>query len=162
MTAHPTVAMARDARPIARARGEFPYQQTLATRWRDNDQYGHLNNVVYYELFDSVVNGFLARRCAFDCAASAVLGLVVESSCRYFSPLSFPAPVVAGLGIARLGNTSISYSCAVFSADGDLACAQGLFTHVYVDRSTRRPRKLPRLLREEAERLMQQRSPQPC
>lgn len=162
MTAHHTASVARDARPIARLRSEFPYQQTLATRWRDNDQYGHLNNVVYYELFDSVVNGFLAKRCAFDFTASEVLGLVVESSCSYFSPLSFPAPVVAGLAVARLGHTSISYACAVFAADGDLACAQGLFTHVYVDRATRRPSTLPELLREEAERLMRQRSPLPC
>jgi acyl-CoA thioester hydrolase len=154
--------MTRDARPVAKTRSEFPYQQTLATRWRDNDQYGHLNNVVYYELLDSVVNGFLAQRCAFDFAASAVLGLVVESRCSYLSPVGFPAPVVVGLGIARLGSASVSYSCAVFAASGDLACAQGLFTHVYVDRSTRRPSKLPTLLREEAERLMHQRSPLPC
>ncbi len=123
--------------------------ETITTRWSDNDAYGHVNNVVYYAWFDTVVNRWLVENDVLDIARSDVVGLVVETGCRYFKPLAYPAPVEVGFRIAHLGRTSIRYELGVFGADAE-AAAQGHFVHVYVDRATGRPAPLPDALRAAA------------
>lgn len=115
----------------------------LDTRWMDNDAYGHLNNVVYYSLFDTVVNRTLIEGGALDVERSEVIGLVVETRCNYFSSLAFPQPVEAGLRVSHVGSSSVRYEIGLFAAGSDLAAAQGHFVHVYVDRQSRRPAPLP-------------------
>ena len=115
----------------------------MTTRWRDNDPYGHLNNVVYYELFDAAVNAILIEAGLLDPATSPVIGVVVETSCRFFSSLAYPDPVEVGVRIERLGRTSVNYGLAVFKAGAPYAAAKGRFTHVYVERSSGRPTSIP-------------------
>lgn len=134
-------------------RGAYPHTLRITTRWADNDAYGHVNNVVYYGWFDTVVNEYLINAGVLDLAAGPVVGLVVETQCRYFSELAFPQAVDAGLRVARIGTSSVRYEIAVFAAGDDEASAQGHFVHVYVDRATRRPTPLPRPLRAALERL---------
>jgi acyl-CoA thioester hydrolase len=105
----------------------------------DNDVYGHVNNVVYYSFFDTAVNRYLIERGALDLAAGEVIGLVVETHCNYFSPLSFPQPVQAGVRVAHAGRSSVRYEIALFAQGQERAAAAGHFVHVYVDRLTRRP-----------------------
>lgn len=119
----------------------------VATRWMDNDVYGHLNNVVYYSLFDTAVNGTLIGEGLLDPVNSAVIALVVETGCRYHASLGFPDPVEVGLRVARLGTSSIRYELGVFGAGDDLAAAEGFFVHVCVDAATRRPVALPAVKR---------------
>jgi acyl-CoA thioester hydrolase len=119
----------------------------------DNDAYGHVNNVVYYSWFDTVVNEYLIRHGVLDIAASPIVGLVVETRCSYFSELAFPQAVTAGLRVGHLGTSSVRYEIGIFSEGADLASAQGHFVHVYVDRATRRPVPLPASLRDALERL---------
>jgi acyl-CoA thioester hydrolase len=119
----------------------------FTTRWRDEDVYGHLNNVVHYELFDSAVNGWLMTATGADIRDLDAVGLVVETSCRYAAQLRFPEPVTAGLGIERLGSSSIVYRLALFGAAEDTAAAAGRFVHVYVDAQTRRPVPVPEVIR---------------
>ena len=128
-------------------RSDYRHFHTIATRWMDNDAYGHVNNVVYYSWFDTVVNEYLVRRGVLDIASSSVIGLVVETQCRYFSELAFPQPVDLGLRIGRLGTSSVRYEVGVFAEGEPAASAQGHFIHVYVDRATRRPTPLPAPLR---------------
>jgi len=109
----------------------------------DNDVYGHVNNVVYYSFFDTVVNQYLIEQGVLDVQAAAVVGLVVETQCRYFSPIAFPDVVHAGLRVAHLGNSSVRYELGLFRNDEDSASAQGHFVHVYVDRASNRPVALP-------------------
>ncbi|MCO5108320.1 MAG: acyl-CoA thioesterase [Burkholderiaceae bacterium] len=135
------------ARPRPLARGAFRHFLPITTRWMDNDVYGHVNNVVYYSYFDTVVNRYLIERGALDIHRGAVIGLVVETGCHYFAPLAFPETVDAGLRVARLGSSSVRYEVALFGGDAPLAAAQGHFVHVYVDRETRRPTPLPPPLR---------------
>lgn len=113
----------------------------------DNDVYGHVNNVVYYAYFDTVVNTFLIERGVLDIHHGAVIGLVVETGCNYFSPIAFPDRVVAGLGVTRLGRSSVRYQVGLFRNDQTEPSAQGHFIHVYVDRQRRRPVALPDNLR---------------
>lgn len=115
----------------------------LTTRWKDNDPYGHLNNVVYYELFDAAVNQLLIERGLLDPATSAVIGLVVESRCRFFSSLAFPDAIEVGVVVETIGRSSVNYRLAVFKAGAPTAAADGRYTHVYVERATGRPAAIP-------------------
>jgi acyl-CoA thioester hydrolase len=139
------------ARPDPRA--SYRHFVPIQTRWADNDAYGHVNNVVYYSWFDTVVNAYLIAEGVLDIEHSPVIGLVVETRCNYFSELAFPQQVEAGLRVARLGASSVRYEIGLFAAGADLASAQGHFIHVYVDRASRRPTQLPAPLRAALERI---------
>ncbi len=140
-------------RPSPWPRAAFRHLLPLATRWRDNDVYGHVNNVVYYEWFDTVVNEYLVRTGALDIAASPVIGLAVHTQCDFFADLAFPQAIEAALRVARIGRSSVRYEIAIFAAGAASASAQGQFVHVYVDRISRRPAPLPEALRAALERI---------
>ena len=130
-------------RPAPPARDTYRHFSAVTTRWMDNDAYGHVNNVVYYSWFDTVVNRYLIEAGVLDIERSPVIGLVVETHCNYFAPLAFPQPVEAGLRVAHLGGSSVRYEIGLFAPGQPLAAACGHFVHVYVDRATRRPAPLP-------------------
>lgn len=113
----------------------------------DNDAYGHVNNVVYYSWFDTVVNQFLIANDVLDIEHSNVIGLVIETQCNYFASVAFPERVTAGLRVTKLGNSSVRYEVAIFREEEDSASAQGHFVHVYVDRESRRPSAIPEPMR---------------
>ena len=140
-------------RPTAHTRAQYRHFLPIQTRWSDNDAYGHVNNVVYYSWFDTVVNEYLIAAGALEIQSSPVVGLVVETQCNYFSELAFPQRVDAGLRVAHAGRSSVRYELALFGALADTAAAQGHFIHVYVDRATRRPVPLPPALRAAVDRL---------
>ena len=127
-------------------KSEYPYFEEIATRWRDNDVYGHMNNVVFYEFSDSVVNHWLSTKASLKVPNSPVLGLVVETKCTYFSELQFPKPVNCGLKVNKIGNTSVSYEIGLFSGLDEMTAARISFVHVYVDAKSRRPVSLPQSL----------------
>lgn len=133
-------------RPQPEARSAYRHFTSLSTRWMDNDAYGHVNNVVYYSLFDTAVNRYLIEAGALDIHAGAVIGLVVETHCNYFAPIAFPQMVDAGLRVAQAGSSSVRYEIGLFAAGEPLCAARGHFVHVYVDRETRRPAALPAVL----------------
>jgi acyl-CoA thioester hydrolase len=139
------------ARP--NARDSYRHFLSIPTRWMDNDAYGHVNNVVYYSWFDTVVNAYLIRSGVLDIQRGEVIGLVVETQCHYFRELAFPQTITAALRVARIGRSSVRYEIGIFGADDDVASAQGHFIHVYVDRATRRPAPLPAALRQALERI---------
>ena len=142
-----------DARPTPEPRAAYRHVLPSTTRWADNDQYGHVNNVVYYQYFDTVVNRYLIEAGALDVSGGEAIGLVVETACRYFAPTSFPDTIHAGLRVAHLGTSSVRYEIGLFANDADRAAAQGHFVHVYVDRIARRPVPLPAVLRAALEPL---------
>jgi acyl-CoA thioester hydrolase len=127
--------------------------QAIATRWMDNDIYGHMNNVVHYSLFDTAVNGWLIGEGVLDIHSGDQIGLVVETGCRYFSEVAFPDVVTAGIRVAKLGTSSVRYEVGLFRNEENVAAAEGFFVHVYVDRATRRPAPLNGPLRRALERI---------
>jgi acyl-CoA thioester hydrolase len=136
-------------------RADYRFFLEIPTRWMDNDVYRHVNNVTYYSWFDTVVARFLLGSGAINLVDSPVIGVVVETLCRYHAPIAFPDTVTAGLRVERLGNTSIRYGIAIFREDEDSASAEGHFVHVYVDRATQtKPQPLPPLLRDAAAALV--------
>jgi acyl-CoA thioester hydrolase len=142
-----------DARPSAPERRRYARFRTIATRWMDNDIYGHVNNVHYYSYFDTAVNGWLVEAGALDIHSGGVIGLVVETQCNYFEPVAFPQVLEAGLRVAHVGSSSVRYEVGIFAAGAARAAAAGHFVHVYVDRPTRRPTRLPAALAQALETL---------
>ncbi|WP_397534735.1 acyl-CoA thioesterase [Roseateles sp.] len=126
-------------RPAPDDRQAYPRFVAVGTRWMDNDIYGHLNNVVYYSLFDTAVNQYLIEQGALDIHGGAVIGLVVETHCNYFDSLAFPQRIEAGLRVAQRGRSSVRYEIGLFAEGAQTCAARGHFVHVYVDRDSRRP-----------------------
>jgi acyl-CoA thioester hydrolase len=128
-------------------RSEFSVLRPIPTRWMDNDHYGHVNNVAYYSFFDTAVNGFLIDATGTDIRDLPAIGIVAESGCQFLDALSFPDTIHAGIGLERLGTSSVVYRIALFREGQDQPCAVGRFVHVYVDRTTRRPVAIPAAIR---------------
>jgi acyl-CoA thioester hydrolase len=128
-------------------RSSFAAYRRMPTRWHDNDHYGHVNNVVYYAYFDTAVNGYLMEASGTDIRTLPAVGLVVETSCRYLEPVSFPDELEVGLAVERLGERSVAYRLALFRTQADAPAARARFVHVYVDRATRRSTPVPAEIR---------------
>ncbi|MGF1444628.1 MAG: acyl-CoA thioesterase [Pikeienuella sp.] len=126
-------------KPQPPRRAAFALFRPIATRWQDNDVYGHVNNVVYYSFFDTLVNGWLIERGLLEVQRSEVIGLVVSSGCDYFAPAAYPDRLEGGLRVDRIGGSSVTYGLGIFQAGADSAAAAGRFTHVYVGMESRRP-----------------------
>lgn len=128
---------------------DFAAVRAVTTRWRDNDMYGHMNNAVYYELFDAAINALIIENADFDPVAAGAIGVVAETGCRYFRQVGFPQTLQVGLRVERLGTSSVTYDLGLFAgADpGEhqryVLAARGRWVHVYVDRETRRPVPVP-------------------
>jgi len=132
-------------------RAAYPVWREIATRWSDNDVYGHVNNVVHYSWFDTAVNAWLIEAGLLDVETGDPIGLVVETGCRYAAPLAYPEPVEIGLGVEHLGTSSVRYRIGVFARGADAPAAEGHFVHVYVDRQSRRSAPLPEAWRDRLE-----------
>jgi acyl-CoA thioester hydrolase len=140
-------------KPLPEAKSAYRAFRSIPTRWMDNDVYGHVNNVVYYSWFDTAVNAYLMEQGVLDVQTGATIGLVVETQCNYFLPLSFPQTVEVGIRVARLGTSSVRYELGVFG-NQEMTAAKGHFVHVYVDKDSRRPVALPHSFRNVLETLL--------
>ncbi len=134
--------------PRTLRRDDFPVLRPQQTRWSDDDVYGHVNNVVHYLMFDTMVNGWLIEASGTDIRRLPAVGLVVETSCRYFAELKFPETVTGGIALERLGSSSVVYRLALFGEQSESPAAVGRFVHVYVDAATRRPVPVPPEIRK--------------
>jgi acyl-CoA thioester hydrolase len=157
----------RDARPGRRASGDnrtmpkkespstddYVHFSTINSRWKDNDVYGHVNNVEYYSFFDTVINAWLIEEGGLDIHEGETIGVCAESGCRFLDSVAFPEAIRAGMRVGRLGNSSVRYEIGLFGED-DNPLAEGHFVHVFVDREDRRPRAIPETVRSSLERLL--------
>jgi acyl-CoA thioester hydrolase len=132
---------------------DYAHFRTINSRWKDNDVYGHVNNVEYYSFFDTVINAWLIEEGGLDIHEGETIGVCAESGCSFFASVAFPEPVRAGLRVGRLGTSSVRYEIGLFKEDGS-ALAEGHFVHVFVDRQDRRPRPIPEAIRTSLERLL--------
>lgn len=135
----------RDAQ--RRLRAQYPVCYALATRWMDNDIYGHVNNVHYYSFIDTVVNRHLIEAGGLDPQGDEVIGVAVESGCRYFAPVVHPAELTGGLCVEHLGARSVRYGVGIFDRGNEEPAAQGFFVHVFVDRASFEPVAMPETIR---------------
>jgi acyl-CoA thioester hydrolase len=135
-------------------RADYAYFLPIPTRWMDNDVYGHVNNVVYYAYFDTVINRWLVDEGGLDIHGGSVIGLCVESQCRYLAPASYPQELEAGLRVGKLGRTSVRYEIGIFLRGSQEPCAFGHFVHVFVERESRRATPVPEKIRQSFGRLL--------
>lgn len=142
------------SQPPLKGRDAYRAWCEIGTRWTDNDAYGHVNNTVYYQWFDTAVNSWLIEAGLLDVNSGNPIGLVVETGCRYARALSYPEPVEVGLAVHRIGNSSVEYQLGVFSKGAEDPAAEGRFVHVYVDRESRRPASIPAEWRSQLEGIM--------
>jgi acyl-CoA thioester hydrolase len=143
--------MSNDRAPIG-TRADYPHFLAIPTRWMDNDLYGHVNNVVYYSYFDTVVHRYLIDPGGLDIHKGTVVGIVAETQCRFFKSFTYPELVDAGLRVGRLGNSSVRYEIGLFGEE-DTARAEGHFVHVFVDRASNKPVPIPPGIRAALQRL---------
>ncbi len=129
-------------RQTASTRADYSAFSMLTTRWADNDIYGHMNNAVHYQMFDTAVNSYLLENGVLDLKLGTTVFLVVETGCQYFSELAFPDRICAGIKVRTLGRSSVTYNVGLFRGEDNIAAAQGHFVHVNVDRVTRRPAQI--------------------
>ena len=146
---------AQDATPT---RADFPHLMTIPTRWMDNDVYGHVNNVVYYSYFDTAINRYLVDHGGLDFHSGKVVGIAVETSCRFHRSFAYPDDIEAGLAVGHLGRSSVRYNLALFAPGEDTARADGNFVHVFVDRATMRPVEIEPEMRHALEALLRRRA----
>ena len=144
---------AQAPKPLPEPRSAYRVFRSIATRWMDNDAYGHVNNVVYYSWFDTAVNAYLIEQGALDIHGGDTIGLVIETQCNYFASLAFPQTVQVGIRVAKLGTSSVRYEVGIFG-EGDLTAAKGHFVHVYVYKDTPLPVPLPLQLKTVLENLL--------
>jgi acyl-CoA thioester hydrolase len=149
---HPLYSPAMTRHPPQRhepqTRADFRRFHRITTRWKDNDVFGHVNNVVYYSFFDTAVTSFLLEHGILDIATSELITVVAETNCRYRRELAFPDLVTVGFRIGHLGRTSVRYELAIFRNEEDEAAAEGHFVHVFVGRATMRPEPIPQRARD--------------
>ena len=141
-------------RPVPTTRADYAAFTTITTRWFDNDIYGHMNNAMHYQLFDTAVNGHLIEQGVLDLTSSPTVFLVVETGCQYFGELAFPDVVTAGVRVTKLGSSSVTYQVGLFKNEQVEASAQGHFVHVNVGRNNRRPEPMAAPTRAVLEALM--------
>jgi len=147
-----------DIRAERNTRDGFPHVVEVETRWADNDPYGHVNNATYYSYFDSVVNSYLIEQGGLDISDSPVIGVVVETMCRFFESISYPEIIDVGMAVSKLGNSSVRYELAVFKKEAhgvdSRAVAAGHFVHVFIGRASGKPVPMPATIRTALERLI--------
>ena len=135
------------------SRRDYAHHHPVATRWADNDVYGHVNNVEYYAWFDTAINAYLIEHAELDIHGGETIGLCVESHCAFHAAVAFPEVVEVGLRVGKLGRSSVRYELGIFRAEAEEPAAEGWFVHVFVGREDRRPRPLPDPLRSALARL---------
>lgn len=140
--------------PKQERREHYRHYLQIPTRWRDNDVYHHVNNVIYYEFFDTVINGYLMDIGGLDFSSGDSVGFAVETHCQFLKPIRFPEVVEAGLRVGKLGNSSVRYEIGIFKADEPDPAAVGYFVHVFVDRQVNQPTRITGVLRQAMEALL--------
>ncbi len=141
-------------RPGPGVRSDYVEFMPVQTRWMDNDVYGHVNNVVYYSYFDTVVNLYLINPGGLDFHNAPVVGIMAETMCRFYRSIAYPEAIDAGIRVGRLGSSSVRYEVGLFGVGENDARAEGHLVHVFVDRATNKPVPIPAGIRSALERIV--------
>lgn len=68
----------------------------------DVDAYNHVNNVIYYSFFDTIVNRFLIEKAGLKPGSTdptKPIALVVSTSCNFMRSVTFPGEVTVGMQV---------------------------------------------------------------
>lgn len=137
-----------------RQRSDYPWFLDMPTRWGDNDQYGHMNNAVYYRYYENVVMHWLEIVHGFNLHSENVRCFTVQNGCEYHESVKHPALLQCGLRISKIGNSSVRYELGIFNQNSDTPSASGFIVEVFVDAQTERPIRVPDEFRKAMEPLL--------
>jgi acyl-CoA thioester hydrolase len=144
---------ASNIRPAPSLHSSYRRFSTITPRWNDNDVFGHINNAEYYAYFDTAVMRFMIDEGIVSITGGPIGTLVVETGCRFHREVTFRDAISVGLRIATLGNSSARYEIGIFTNDHDTAAADGHFVHIFVNRATKRPTRIPDSIRSILKRI---------
>jgi acyl-CoA thioester hydrolase len=146
------------SRPAPTQRDHYHRFTAITPRWNDIDVFGHINNAEFYAFFDTAVMRFMVDSNVVSVAGGEIGTLVAETRCRFHREVTFQDSISVGLRVGSIGNTSVRYEIGVFANDSPSAAADGHFIHVFVNRATKRPTRIPDAARQLLEGLL---SPHP-
>lgn len=124
-------------------RDHYKWFLAMPTRWIDNDRYGHMNNAVYYSVYENVVMTWLEVENNLDANTKSVRCFTVENGCQYHDAVRYPEQLECGLRISRIGNSSVRYELGIFRQGDSHPAATGFIVDVFVDAETERPVSVP-------------------
>lgn len=140
--------------PKLEVRANYRHSLLIPTRLSDIDVYQHVNNVQYYAYFDTLVNDYMIRFGGLDMVNDPIIGLLVESGCRFHKSLNYPETIEGCLRTVKLGNSSVRHEIALFRANDPHPAATGHFVHVFVERGVQKPVPIPAKIRAALEKLL--------
>jgi len=124
-----------------------PFVHRLRVRFHECDPQGVVFNAHYFAYFDVALTEMWRE--AFGSYGEVVDSgtdvVVVEASATFRAPARFDDELDVGLGIDRLGTTSMTMGASI-RRDGELL-VEGRMVHVFVDTATMGKREIPDWLR---------------
>ena len=122
----------------------FPVTVTYAIHWAEMDAMGHVNHARYFTWFESARIALFARIGILADRPRDLGPILAMASCDFIRPVVYPASIVAGARILKVGRTSITMEYAVWLVDEpDRPCARGASVAVLFDYRTMRKVEVP-------------------
>jgi acyl-CoA thioester hydrolase len=118
---------------------DFPHRLSDNVRFGDLDPNQHVNNAVYATYFETG-RVTLMKGAQYDLKPQGLTWVMVRLDMHFRAELHWPAKIELGLGVAKLGRTSVTFDQVVFSGHTCIASAQSV--NVLIDETTRKPAPL--------------------
>ena len=108
---------------------DFPITVRFPIHWGDMDAYGHVNNARYFTWFEAARIAYMARvglvSAEMQKPEGGVGPIVAATNADYLRPVVFPADLVVGARVTRIGNSSLTMEYAVEDANSGVRYARG-------------------------------------
>ena len=115
---------------------DFPYRLADNVRYGDLDPNHHVNNAVYATYFETGRVTLMKDR-SYGLMPEGYSWIMVRLDMHFRAELRWPGTIELGLGVIRIGRTSVTFEQVVFSQGRCVASAQSV--SVFIDEATRKP-----------------------
>ncbi len=122
----------------------FPHWTTLGIRFRDLDPLNHVNNAIFSTYYEEARIQFIQEVPSLAGQIRSGYSFVLANlEIDFISPVEFPADILIGSGIKKLGNSSITSFQAIYTADEKQLASVAEAHGVWFDLSKQRPTRIP-------------------
>jgi len=123
----------------------------ILVRWGDMDAYGHVNNTVYFRYAEQARVEWLASIGVAVTLAQDEGPVIINASCTFLQPITYPATVEVRSLIGKPGRSSLptyfEMRC-VGTGDDDTVYAEGASKMIWWNPRTGKSLNLPDFIRE--------------
>jgi acyl-CoA thioester hydrolase len=119
----------------------------IPIRWGDMDAYEHVNNTVYFRYMEQARVEWLERS-GHVCNARQEAPVIINASCTFFVPLTYPGTVEVRMFAGHVGRSSVATYYELRLEGADLLYAEGAAKVVWMDPATGKSVPLPAALRQ--------------